>query len=218
MKKLFSVGAIVAGFFLANLANHAFDYITPHYNLATAKAETVEIVADGGHGSGVLIGPDTILTARHVAVAVADKDHAVRVKLADGTEVFGHVVSVGAPETENRDDDEATIKLDKPVPGPYAHIACKPLAVGDRLHSLGYPGPLGISVTEGSVASDVPYKSVLTPTDLTIFPGMSGGPVFNDEGELVGLNIAVMLVPINFSASLSGISLIYPVSLLCTNA
>lgn len=149
----------------------------------------------GGHhvqmarASGFIIDADgTIVTNNHV-VQGADK---VSVTLSDGTEMPAHVVGRD-PRT-----DLAVIKVEAAHPLPSLALgdsdAVKP---GQWVLAVGNPFGLGGTVTAGIVSArgrDLgagPYDSFLQ-VDAAINQGNSGGPLFTQDGRVVGVNTAIL--------------------------
>ena len=72
--------------------------------------------------------------------------------------------------------------------------ARRPLARGERLYSLGNPLDIGFAVTEGTYNGLVQrsfYPRIFFGG--AINPGMSGGPVIDDSGEVIGINVSKRL-------------------------
>jgi len=140
-----------------------------------------------GVGSGFLISADGyILTNNHVVEKAAD----VTVRLADGTEHKGKVVGTD-PRT-----DVALVKIEgKNLPTTRLGDSSK-LRVGDWVVAIGNPFGLDHTVTAGIVSAKGrtigagPYDDFIQ-TDASINPGNSGGPLFNLDGEVVGINTAI---------------------------
>ena len=142
-----------------------------------------------GSGSGFVIDPSgLIVTATHV-VSSADK---IVVALHDGTELPAEVV--GLDELT----DVAVIRI-KPAAGlpSVGWGDSRVLEVGDWVVAAGNPFGLGGSVTAGIISArgrDIgsgPFDDFLQ-IDAPINPGNSGGPLFNTEGEVVGITSAIL--------------------------
>jgi serine protease Do len=142
-------------------------------------------------GSGFLISGDGyILTNNHV-VAKADK---IRVKLAGGREYDAAV------KGQDANTDIALIKIDPPdgISLPVVKLAdSDKLRVGDGVFAIGNPFGLehtvtaGIVSAKGRVIGSGPYDNFIQ-TDASINPGNSGGPLFNLDGEVIGINTAIV--------------------------
>jgi len=142
-----------------------------------------------GAGSGVIISEDgTILTNHHVVDGAAE----VQVTLADGRELNAEVVGLDSKT------DLAVLRVDGVKEMPAARMGdSERLRVGDAVLAVGNPFGLGHTVTSGIVSAKGrvigagPYDDFIQ-TDASINPGNSGGPLFNMEGEVVGINTAII--------------------------
>jgi S1-C subfamily serine protease len=163
--------------------------------------------ANSGHGSGVLIGPRTVLTAGHV---VASGD-ALTVELKDGRQIAARVTARGGSGL-----DAAILTLAEPVDAQPARAACGALAFGDKIILIGNPLKLRWVGTFLRVSSAVLDKTDSTITvDGTIAPGMSGGPAFNTAGDIAGIGHGLLPMRLRSSVSVTGLVSITPASALC---
>lgn len=139
-------------------------------------------------GSGFIVSEDGyIATNKHVI----DKADKISVITVDG--------SVYEAELVGTDDktDIAVIKIetDKKLQ-PVAFGNSDKIRVGDWILAIGNPFGLGSSVTAGIISAksrdiaDGPYDDYLQ-TDASINQGNSGGPMFDTEGKLVGINTVI---------------------------
>ena len=138
-------------------------------------------------GSGFIISADGyLLTNNHV---VKDADE-ITVSLGDRREYQAKVI--GADEKS----DVALLKIEAENLPILKIGKSKDLRVGEWVVAIGSPFQLRFSVTSGIVSakgrsipngSDSTYVPFLQ-TDVAINPGNSGGPLFNLEGEVVGIN------------------------------
>jgi serine protease Do len=142
-----------------------------------------------GSGSGFIIDPaGLIVTAAHV-VGNAEK---IVVALLDGAELPAEVVG----SDELTDIAVIRVKPAAPLPG-VTWGDSRTLEVGDWVVAAGNPFGLGGSVTAGIVSAhgrDIgsgPYDDFIQ-IDAPINPGNSGGPLFNTDGEVVGINTAIL--------------------------
>ncbi|MDE1902086.1 MAG: DegQ family serine endoprotease [Alphaproteobacteria bacterium] len=139
-------------------------------------------------GSGFIIDPTGyIVTNNHV---IDDADQ-ITVILQDGTNLKAKLVG------RDKKTDIALLKVDakKPLPAVSFGDSDK-VRVGDWILAIGNPYGLGGTVTAGIIsarARDIdegPYDEFLQ-TDAPINRGNSGGPMFNMDGEVVGINTAI---------------------------
>jgi len=140
-----------------------------------------------GEGSGFFISPDGYaVTNNHVV------DHAktVQIKTADG-ETFKAKVVGADPKT-----DLALIKVDANKTFPFVKFADTPPRVGDWVVAVGNPFGLSETVTAGIVSANSrdigagTYDDYIQ-IDAPINKGNSGGPAFNTNGRVIGVNTAI---------------------------
>jgi serine protease Do len=178
---------------------------------------TVVVNTDTGHGSGVIVGPHQILTVRHVTEDMKGGDG--NVTMAGGKVYKVHVEWIsGDPE------DYAMLVTDNILPKPYAQIGCSPLQVGDQIWAVGFPQSFGKTLVSGVISSRAIDQSdtegppkTLIGVSMPMVPGMSGGPVFNQYGQVVGLNDELFLMALGgFLPAASGLGAIVPMDLICS--
>ncbi len=141
-------------------------------------------------GSGFIISEDGyILTNSHV-VEGADE---VLVTLADGESKY-------TAEIKGLDQklDIALLKIDAKRNLPVAQLGnSEELQIGEWVMAIGNPFGLEETVTAGIVSAKErvigagPYDDFIQ-TDASINPGNSGGPLFNMQGDVVGINTAIV--------------------------
>ncbi len=141
-----------------------------------------------GAGSGFIIAPSGLIVTNDHVVRNADK---IVVGLADGLNYPAHLV--GSDELT----DIALIRIDVGHRLPYLTFgSSRSLQVGDWVVAAGNPFGLGGSVTAGIVSAfgrDLgagPFADFIQ-IDAPINPGNSGGPLFDDRGQVVGMNAAI---------------------------
>ena len=140
-------------------------------------------------GSGFIIDPDgTIVTNNHV-VKGAER---VTVALSDGTELPAKVVGTDART------DLAVLKVDTSRKLPSLVLGdSEAVRPGQWVLAVGNPFGLGGTVTAGIVSArgrDIgagPYDQFLQ-VDAAINQGNSGGPLFTQDGRVVGVNSAIL--------------------------
>jgi serine protease Do len=140
-----------------------------------------------GQGSGFFISADGYaVTNNHVV----DKATAVQVKLDDGKTYDAKVIGTD-PRT-----DLALIKVDGRNDFPYARLSEKSPRIGDWVLAVGNPFGLGGTVTAGIVSArsrDIgagPYDDFIQ-IDAPVNKGNSGGPTFDVDGNVIGVNTAI---------------------------
>lgn len=157
---------------------------------ALAASPTVFVDNGEGHGSGVYIGDAYVVTAAHV---VTGKEF-VTVIDDDGEKHKAHV------EIVNVMDDVAVLEIVRPDNLEAAVINCNEPTLGTEVTIEGYPRDLGFVVTYGRVAGldtamyeDWWREYILV--DGSSLPGNSGGPVFNEDREVVGILVGGITEP-----------------------
>jgi len=140
-------------------------------------------------GSGFIVSANgTIVTNNHVV-----KDaKSVSVTLSDGTELPAKVVGRD-PRT-----DLAVLKVSSAKPLPYIELGdSAKVRVGQWVVAMGNPFGLGGTVTAGIVSAEGrdigsgPYDQFIQ-IDAPINQGNSGGPLFTQDGKVVGVNSAIL--------------------------
>ncbi len=142
-----------------------------------------------GAGSGVIISSDGyILTNNHVVEGAKE----VVVTLSDKEEYTAQIIGRD-PKT-----DLAIVKIQPKGSLQSASMGnSDALQVGDSVMAIGNPFGLGHTVTSGIVSAKGrvigagPYDNFIQ-TDASINPGNSGGPLYDMEGNLVGINTAIL--------------------------
>ena len=141
-----------------------------------------------GSGSGFIIRKDGIvLTNNHVVENAKE----IKVGLSDGREFPAKVLGTD-PKT-----DLAVLKIDAKTDLPVAQLGdSDALKVGEWVVAIGNPFGLDNTVTAGIVSAkgrsigNGPYDQFIQ-TDAPINPGNSGGPLFNQRGDVIGINTAI---------------------------
>ena len=159
-------------------------------------------------GSGFIISSDgLILTNNHVVAKATE----IKIKLLSGKEYDAKLVG------RDSKTDLALIKVtpDNDFPKPVVLGDSDAMRVGDWVMAVGNPFGLGNTVTTGIISAksrilgEGPYDDFLQ-TDAAINPGNSGGPLFNMQGQVIGINTAIIAqgqgigfaIPINMAKEL----------------
>ncbi|QQM32644.1 Do family serine endopeptidase [Martelella lutilitoris] len=139
-------------------------------------------------GSGFIIDPTGIIVTNNHVIENADT---IEVTFSDGATLDAELLGV--------DDktDLAVLKVnpDRPLPAVKFGDSRK-VRIGEWVMAIGNPFGLGGSVTLGIVSArgrelDGPYDNFIQ-TDAAINKGNSGGPLFNMDGEVIGINTAIL--------------------------
>jgi len=140
-------------------------------------------------GSGFIIDSSGIVVTNNHVIADADE---ISVILNDGTRLKAEIVG------RDKKIDLAVLKVkpEKPLTAVKFGDSDK-LRIGEWVIAIGNPFSLGGTVTAGIVSArnrDInsgPYDNYIQ-TDAAINRGNSGGPLFNLDGEVVGINTAII--------------------------
>lgn len=145
-----------------------------------------------GIGSGVIIDPDGyVLTNAHVVQDATTID----VTLPDGRRFPGRIVG------KDPSHDLAVVKVNA-TNLPVAELGrSRTLRPGQRVIAIGNPLGFDYSVTTGVISAlgrelatakgDAPLQNMIQ-TDAAINPGNSGGPLLNLQGQVIGINTAIV--------------------------
>ena len=146
-----------------------------------------------GSGSGSIIdNRGHVLTNNHV-IRDAQK---LEVTLSDGSKWPATLIGTDS------DNDLAVLKINAP-PEKLKSIPLsdsRKLQVGQKVLAIGNPFGLGLTLTTGIISSlgrtirsevGTMIEDVIQ-TDASINPGNSGGPLLNSEGEMIGINTAII--------------------------
>ena len=140
-----------------------------------------------GQGSGFFISADGYAVTNNHVVDGADK---VEVTTDDGKVYKAKVIGTDART------DLALIKVEGGSDFPFAKLSDGKPRIGDWVLAVGNPFGLGGTVTAGIVSArgrDIgngPYDDFIQ-IDAPVNKGNSGGPAFNTEGEVMGVNTAI---------------------------
>ncbi len=146
-------------------------------------------------GSGFIVSADGfVVTNNHVVSPDARAQlEEVTVTLPDGTEYPAELVGTD-PQS-----DLAVLKISRPEPFPFVRFGDSSQArVGDWVIAIGNPFGLGGTVTSGIVSAV--YRNTgqggaydrFLQTDAAINRGNSGGPLFDMQGNVIGINNAIL--------------------------
>lgn len=170
-------------------------------------------IGDGGHGAGVHLSGDLVVTAAHV---VGDGKTALTVETETGTSARANVLSI------SHEFDLAILS----VPGLKARNArfncAATVPVGTPVTAIGHHAKFRFIHTRGTIAGALLPPSALgadgakrlIPVNMTILPGMSGGPLVTDDGRVVGIVDAV-LVDGPVVPAFTGLGFAVPASAVC---
>ncbi len=141
-----------------------------------------------GVGSGFIVDAEGHIVTNHHVIKGADE---ITVTLSDGTELEAKVVG------HDEKTDLALLEVEHDGPLPYVSFGSSEKArVGDWVVAVGSPFGLGGTVTAGILSArgrDIrsgPFDEFLQ-VDAPINRGNSGGPLFDQSGQVIGVNTAI---------------------------
>ena len=150
-------------------------------------------------GSGFIIDPSGLIVTNY---HVVDGAYQIVVTLSDGTHLDGKMT------TASRLVDLALVQVHADHPLPAAHWGnSDTLQVGDQVFAAGNPFGLGLSVAGGIVSAlnrdiqNSPYDDLIQ-TDALLNHGNSGGPLFDMQGNVIGVD-STIISPTTGSTGLS---------------
>ena len=143
---------------------------------------TVVVETGSGHGTGVIIGPDKILTAYHVV------DEGL-----SAVGFFGGEQAAGVVSWFDSQLDLAVISAEVPARYQASALFCGELESGQKLVAIGHPLNARWVLEEGFLRQDLDLGTLL-PLSFDLSLGNSGGPVFDETGRVVGIAAAILVI------------------------
>ena len=170
------------------MSKNIFSELSESMANAAEKAGKYTVLVDARRrmpASGIAISKDTILTAGHVV----EKEEDIRILFSDGSEAKARLIG------RDPGTDLAVLKLDSASASPAA-AAKNPARVGEFVLAIGRLSADGIESSFGTINKiGGPVRTgrggmleKYIKTDVVSYPGFSGGPLINGEGEFYGIN------------------------------
>jgi putative serine protease PepD len=161
---------------------------SPHDVYQNAKDSVAYITTQVGTGSGFVVSDDGYLvTNAHV---VEGANGQIKAKIGDGKTLNATLVG------QDASTDLALLKVDATNLKPLALGDSSTVEVGDPAYAIGNPFGLDRTLTTGVISAL--QRQISSPngfsiddvlqTDAAINPGNSGGPLFNAQGQVIGVN------------------------------
>lgn len=181
----------------------------PRPSLDSLHHATVLVEHAKGHGTGAIIGRDIVLTADHVVA-----NEPLSVTFFNGRTEAGHV------RWRNPVLDVALVEVVVPGGYPTSDLFCGDLEAGEHLMLIGHPTRSRWVAAGGYLPTAGPLEGDLVSLGFPIGLGTSGGPVFDEEGRIVGLALAILAERASSSADFgefkdTGTGLMLPASHFC---
>ena len=139
-------------------------------------------------GTGFVIRSDGLVaTNYHVVSNAVNTPDKYRIELLQDDEATVHLATVVNIDVVN---DLALLAVDT-LNTSVLTLADQASLQGDTVYAIGYPFDLGITVVPGTGDVLAPHSaSERVHFTGSLNPGMSGGPAFNTQGEIIGINVA----------------------------
>lgn len=168
---------------------------------AEAIYESIFVIYSGNSlGSGFALGTNCIITNAHV---IADSSQ-ISVLSYSGNEYKATVLGI------NENEDIAVLIVEN---GDFPYLTVADMSVmktGDDIYAIGAPNGMAYTLTKGTVSAkerNIRNNSYIQ-IDAAINEGNSGGPLLNDNGQVLGMNTLKM-------SDSEGIGLAIPINRIC---
>ena len=194
-KVLLSIICVVAVLLALPLSASAIGFT------AEEKYNSVFVVTSGNSlGSGFAVGENCIITNAHVL----DNPNNIMLSTYAGETHTTYLVGY------DQDKDIAVLGVKDARFTPLTVADYKSLNTGDDVYAIGAPKSMAYTLTKGVISAKEreigKYKYI--QTDAAINEGNSGGPLLNDEGNVIGINTLKM-------SDSEGIGLAIPMTVVC---
>jgi serine peptidase DegS len=199
-------GPAVVNIYTARVVDAEAARPSGHNPLLPQHAPAVRQRVEGSLGSGVIVDAEGHIITNYHVVQGADE---IRVQLADGRIATPSIVGM------DPDTDLAILRVDLKDPPVMPMGRSNELRAGDVVLAIGNPFGLSQTVTQGIVSATGRGRLGVTDfedfiqTDAAINFGNSGGALINTDGELIGINTAVLAQ----NLGTDGISFAIPVNM-----
>ncbi|MGN1344378.1 MAG: S1C family serine protease [Traorella sp.] len=166
---------------VANVKDSVVEITTSTINYGTFMGQYVS----SGAGSGVVFSENGLIVTNHHVIDGASE---IKVKTTSGEEYDATLIA------SDSQTDLAVLRIDATGLKPAVLGDSDIMSVGDTVYAIGNPlGSLGGTVTNGILSAkdrEITIDGqdmILLQTSAAVNPGNSGGGLFNDKGELIGI-------------------------------
>ncbi|MBE6555162.1 MAG: serine protease [Ruminococcaceae bacterium] len=163
---------------------------------ADNKDGVVEIRTDTGAASGFVISKNgLVLTNAHAVLDPSEKiSKNIFVKLGDHF-IRAHVIAIGNTDGDDADSADLALLATEDMPRGAVNLTLgqsSTVRIGQHVYYIGNSKGEGLCMTGGIVSDN--YRKVeeryYIMTDAATNPGNSGGPLFNEEGKVIGVHVS----------------------------
>lgn len=159
----------------------------PKDNLAAVCK--VNRLGASGHGTGIHIGDGYILTAAHVVDSNSDgqfqfSEYVARVTFESSIAETHTAVILYMGNFKKIENDLALLRIPGPIKRKGVKVSSNVGDFGESIYTIGHPKGLPPHITSGNLSYHSYYTSYIS---CPVFFGNSGGAVFNDNGEAIGI-------------------------------
>lgn len=195
---------------VVNISTERIIGTAPKLGDATFMGASSEVVKTNDRNSSYSLGSGCVISKTGIVLTnahVVQRASKINIKLSDNRIYQGRVFA------EDSLNDIALVMIEDP-PSNLVEISCeygaKPM-LGESVIALGNPFGLDSSVTRGVISAldrkfteegNIIFSDIIQ-TDAVVYPGNSGGPLINQSGNMIGMNVA-------FHKSAHGISFAIP--------
>ena len=187
MKKILVVSLVAIMFVVAPLTAFAkFDFKTaaPSVFLVYCEDEFSASI-----GSGFAVNEKNIVTNAHVIDGFGEGEICVYAYSETGEGNLGYRYDVKVVHKAD-DIDLAVLEVKRVKLAAVTFAKADTIKEGDKAHAIGAPEGLSFTLTDGAISNTNRFIDGITylQTDTAINHGNSGGPLFNDDGNVIGVN------------------------------
>jgi len=168
---------------MADEITEGYFFDAPRLGVPLLQDVYLGVVEFVGHGSGFLVGGGVVITAAHVAARLSPEDE-VQLRDAAGNVRIVHRLTSIQPHQPTSGADVTAIKIPALAGLAGLPLAALPAVTDERVFAFGTPVSTGrqVAVTGGVLATD----GLAIFADCEVRGGMSGGPLVNGRGEVIG--------------------------------
>jgi TPR repeat protein len=166
----------------ATVPGRAEEHLTPQKIAERANPSVVLVTTDRGAGTGFVVAADRIATNLHVIQDASQVD----VVLANGRKL--RVTDVWLADNKV---DLAVLKVEPTGLAPLKLAGFQTIRAGDPVTSIGNPRGYVHTVSDGVVGAVRGGPPAIVQHTAPTAPGSSGGPLFNDRAEVIGITTSV---------------------------